>query len=689
MKRITCISLLLFFSSALLYSGVQGSKSAKALPEEYKKWLLEDVVYIIAPKEKEVYLQLESDRERDIFIEAFWKIRDPNPSTPENEFKEEHYQRINYANKYFGREVAIPGWRTDRGRIYIILGPPKDIERYEGQKQLYTTQIWTYPGDPALGLPPQFNVVFYQRNGVGDLVLYSPIADGPSSLIPGFMSDSYNIAAVYNQLKFIDPNVARVSLSLIPGSREQFDSSQRSFESDLLIATQIPASAYKIVETAYAEKLLRYKDIIEVEYTANYMDSDFLVETIRDSSGIFFVHYAIEPKKLSLEQHDDKFYATLEADGIVSDKDGNTIFQFQKKLPLELNNDQLENIRAKLFSYQDMFPLIPGQYTFSLLLKNTASKEFTSLEKNIEIPSGDSFQIHPFILAYEVKKNSVYRGRTKSFLVGDIQLVPTPRNDFALKDSLNLFFQIHGLREDLKEMGFIECALYKEEEKVYSSIKKISNYQNIPNFLEVIGLSQFSPASYKVEISLLDENKNKLLAEKDFFYISYSESVPRPWILSQVYSSPTDAVYSNTLGNQLFKAKDLAQATQLLKKAYQAAPESQKYAYDYARILFQANEHEKIKEILIPFVNKDTYDYEFLALLGKACQSLEEYEEAIPYYTQYLNHVGANLPVLNSIGECHYRQGNVAEALVAWDKSLEINPDQEDIKKIVNSLRRE
>jgi GWxTD domain-containing protein len=689
MKRITCISLLLFFSSALLYSGVQGSKSAKALPEEYKKWLLEDVVYIIAPKEKEVYLQLESDRERDIFIETFWKIRDPNPSTPENEFKEEHYQRINYANKYFGREVAIPGWRTDRGRIYIILGPPKDIERYEGQKQLYTTQIWTYPGDPALGLPPQFNVVFYQRNGVGDLVLYSPIADGPSSLIPGFMSDSYNIAAVYNQLKFIDPNVARVSLSLIPGSREQFDSSQRSFESDLLIATQIPASAYKIVETAYAEKLLRYKDIIEVEYTANYMDSDFLVETIRDSSGIFFVHYAIEPKKLSLEQHDDKFYATLEADGIVSDKDGNTIFQFQKKLPLELNNDQLENIRAKLFSYQDMFPLIPGQYTFSLLLKNTASKEFTSLEKNIEIPSGDSFQIHPFILAYEVKKNSVYRGRTKSFLVGDIQLVPTPRNDFALKDSLNLFFQIHGLREDLKEMGFIEYALYKEEEKVYSSIKKISNYQNIPNFLEVIGLSQFSPASYKVEISLLDENKNKLLAEKDFFYISYSESVPRPWILSQVYSSPTDAVYSNTLGNQLFKAKDLAQATQLLKKAYQAAPESQKYAYDYARILFQANEHEKIKEILIPFVNKDTNDYEFLALLGKACQSLEEYEEAIPYYTQYLNHVGANLPVLNSIGECHYRQGNVAEALVAWDKSLEINPDQEDIKKIVNSLRRE
>ena len=689
MKRIAFISLSLFFSWSLLNSAPQSHRSAEEMPEVYKKWLEEDVVYIIAPKEKEVFLQLKSDRERDIFIDAFWKIRDPNPSTPENEFKDEHYKRINYANTYFGREVAMPGWRTDRGRIYIILGPPKDIERYEGQKQLYTTQIWTYPGDPALGLPPQFNVVFYQRNGVGDLVLYSPIADGPSSLIPGFMSDPYNILAAYNQLKYIDPNMARVSLSLIPGSREQFDPTQRSFESDLLLATQIPGSAYKAVETAYAEKLLRYKDIIEVEYTANYMSSDFLVETIRDNSGIFFVHYAIEPRKLSLEQYDDKFYATLEADGIVSDKEGNTIFQFQKKLPLKLNSDQFKNIRTKLFSYQDMFPLVAGEYSFSLLLKNTASKEFTSIEKNIEIPSADSFQIHPFILAYEVKKNSVYRGRIKSFLVGDIQLVPTPRNDFSLKDKLYLFFQIQGLRADLKERGYIEYALYKEEENVYSSIKRIIDYQNIPNFLEVISLSQFSPATYRVEISLLDENKNKLLTEKDFFYISYAESVPRPWVLSQVYPSSDDASYSNTLGNQLFKSKELSQSTQFLEKAHKAEPASLKYAHDFARALFETEEYQKVKNVLVPFVDRDTKDYEFLVLLGKSCQSLKEYEEAILYYVQYLGHAGTNLPVLNSIGECHYRLGNIADALVAWERSLEIDPNQEDIKKIVDSLRRE
>jgi tetratricopeptide (TPR) repeat protein len=192
-----------------------------------------------------------------------------------------------------------------------------------------------------------------------------------------------------------------------------------------------------------------------------------------------------------------------------------------------------------------------------------------------------------------------------------------------------------------------------------------------------------------VEISLLDENKNKLLTEKDFFYISYAESVPRPWVLSQVYPSSDDASYSNTLGNQLFKSKELSQSTQFLEKAHKAEPSSLKYAHDFARALFETEEYQKVKNVLVPFVDRDTEDYEFLVLLGKSCQSLKEYEEAILYYVQYLGHAGTNLPVLNSIGECHYRLGNIADALVAWERSLEIDPNQEDIKKIVDSLRRE
>jgi len=99
--------------------------SPKDLDPRYRKWLEEEVVCIISPKERDVFLQLETDQQREKFIEAFWKVRNPNPSVPENEFKTEYYRRIQYANQHIGREGPTPGWRKDKGRIYIILGEPR------------------------------------------------------------------------------------------------------------------------------------------------------------------------------------------------------------------------------------------------------------------------------------------------------------------------------------------------------------------------------------------------------------------------------------------------------------------------------------------------------------------------------------------------------------------------------------
>ena len=127
MKRLI-ISILIV---VLLNSQFGLSKEKVNPPENYKKWIEEEVAYIITSKEKSVFLQLKTDRERDIFIEAFWKQRDPTSGTARNEFKEEHYRRVSYANEYFGRGTPRPGWKTDQGRIYIVLGKPNSIETYE------------------------------------------------------------------------------------------------------------------------------------------------------------------------------------------------------------------------------------------------------------------------------------------------------------------------------------------------------------------------------------------------------------------------------------------------------------------------------------------------------------------------------------------------------------------------------
>ena len=109
----------------------QKKKTVKDLPPQYRKWLEEEVVYIITTKERDVFLQLDSDRERNIFIEAFWKQRNPDPNSSENAFRIEHYKRIAFANQWLGQNSPTPGWRTDRGRVYILLGQPKEIQAYE------------------------------------------------------------------------------------------------------------------------------------------------------------------------------------------------------------------------------------------------------------------------------------------------------------------------------------------------------------------------------------------------------------------------------------------------------------------------------------------------------------------------------------------------------------------------------
>ena len=103
-------------------------KLRKELETPYRKWLNEDVAYIITDEERSAFKRLQTDEEREQFIEQFWLRRDPTPDTFENEFREEHYRRIAYANEHYAS--GIPGWETDRGRIYITFGPPDEIESH-------------------------------------------------------------------------------------------------------------------------------------------------------------------------------------------------------------------------------------------------------------------------------------------------------------------------------------------------------------------------------------------------------------------------------------------------------------------------------------------------------------------------------------------------------------------------------
>jgi GWxTD domain-containing protein len=123
-------------AAGLVLAGANKAPAAAQDDSPYDRWLNEDVVYIIEKAEREAFQNLHTDAERGHFIEQFWLRRDPTPGTPENEFKEEHYRGIAYANAHFLED--IPGWKTDRGRIYIMYGPPDEIEKHN------TVERWRY-----------------------------------------------------------------------------------------------------------------------------------------------------------------------------------------------------------------------------------------------------------------------------------------------------------------------------------------------------------------------------------------------------------------------------------------------------------------------------------------------------------------------------------------------------------------
>lgn len=669
---------------SLVMPAINEKELLKKLPARYKTWLTEDVVYIIAEKEREVFLQLDTDLERESFIKAFWKQRDPNPNTVENEFQIEHYRRIKYANNWFGKESPAPGWKSDQGRIYIILGEPKSIERLENKTELRNIIIWYYQGMGELGLPNAFNVLFFKRDFTGDYELYSPVRFGPQYLMMDYSGDMTDSQSAYQALFSIEPNIADLSLNLIPGESSGYSP---SMSSELLITSKIPAMPARKVNTKYAEKLLHYKDMVEMEYTVNFIDSAKVVSVVRHpSAGSYFVHYLIEPKKLSIEQYNDKFYTTLEILGNVTDRQDRSVFQFSKTIPVELSEKQVNSIKDKLFSFQDMFPLVPGKYKLSILMKNTVSREFTSIESDVEIPENPATGPGPLLLANRMIENSSYSGRSKPFLIGAHQLVPSPRNDFMATDTLFLFFQLPPLGSELKSRGSLKFDILKDEVNVKSLVKKISDYPDSFDILEKFPLAGLKAANYTLRVTLLSPQGKPLGVEESLFYITPMAVLPRPWVLSVPESSHTSPQYWNDLGNQYFNLKNMVRARSLLEQAYHLSPQSVKFALDYCRVLMEAKDYQQAKAIaLISFNSRN--QKEFLSVLAQASQALAQYTDAIDYFVQHITHFGGSPKILNALGECYLAVENRAEAIQAWEQSLKMDPRQDKLKERLAVLK--
>lgn len=654
------------------------------LSPRFKKWLDEEIVYIITPVEREVFLKLETDRERELFIEAFWKHRDPTEGTPENEFRKEHERRVDYANRILGRGSTKPGWKTDRGYIYILLGEPTSIERILGETEIFNAEIWFYQGLARYGLPAGFSLIFFQKGGAGDYVLYSPTNDGPQALLTSYFGDPVNYTQAFNRLRKINPQLARFSLSLIPGESPQFG--RPTLASEILIQN-IATVPQKQLKDRYAESFLRYKDIVEVEYSANYISNNSLVRVLRDASGLSFVHYIVEIRRFSLQSYQDKYTTTLKINGNILDLDGNTIFQFEGDIPFAFDQQQVKSITYSPFSLYDIFPLVPGTYRLSVLIKNEVSKEFTSIEENLSVPDADPLlRITPLILGYRVEATD--SAFLKPFQMGTDRVFCQPRNIFCKDDTMTLFFQILGMEESNRQNGEIRYTIAREDDIVLTTDRRAGEYADPLKIKEEFSLLEFQPGYYRVEVSFLDQG-NEIFKENEYFEITPVSRIPRPWVYANRLMTASHPANAFAIGQQYFNQGNYDKARIQLEKAYHSQPNSLKYAMSLALLYLKQNESGLAKTILLPFSQNPEPNYNLSLLLGQAFHNLKEYDNAVSILDDAISHFGINSQLLNALGESYLAWGKKEEALKAWKKSLEVDPAQPSVREKIASLEKE
>ena len=664
----------------------------KDLPPQVQDWL-HLVAYHIQPVEKDVFLQLRNDRDREAFIETFWKQRDPTPGTPENEYQEELVKRFRYVNEFFRRSTSREGWRTDMGRYYMILGPPQGIERYEATLGLVPCQAWSYYGDARKDLPPQFILVFYQRGGVGEYKLYDPVSDGPARLLQHQrdIEDPFDYQALYEKLFDIAPTLAEYSLTRIPGEYG-FDLSP-SPRNALLLAS-ILQSPKADVNPSYASHFLNYLGVVSTEYLTNYVESHTTTALIQDpATGLRFLHFSMVPTEVNVDAYvpKDQFYCNFRVD--VSLRQGEVIvFQYAREFPLYFPQSDWDKVRASGLAIEESFPVIEGKFRLNVLLTNTVGKQFSVLEEDIVVPAegGGPAIDGPFLgYKYETYPRDVHI----PFKVDDRKLVTDPKMTFSRTDAIAVLFNLVNVTEELYRNGSVTIAVRGLREaapvrKTYSIKLDGAPYARVLSFPQTISAADLDPDYYEIVLELAGPDGLTLDSKKKTFIVSPDASIGHPIANAKGFSLANQFLYRYMLAQQAEKTGRAETAATLYEQAHQLNPDYKEGVLMYGNFLNKTGAFARALEVAEGLKDDPQRQFTYRVLRGHALAGQGKDGEALIELQQANRIYNSDTSVLNALGKCYFRLGRKAEALEALNASLSLDPSQEAVKKLVDEIKK-
>jgi GWxTD domain-containing protein len=509
----------------------------KELDSQYKKWLNEDVVYIITPEERSAFVHLQTNEEREQFIEQFWQRRNPDPDSAENTFKEEHYRRIAYTNEHYAS--GIPGWKSDRGRIYIMWGPPDEIDSHPsggsydrpaseggGNTSTYPFEDWRYRYLEGIG--EDVNIEFVDPTMTGEYHLtMDPSEKDALTYVPGAgltQMESMGLASKTDRFNNTDGTHSATPLGMTPENQTEFSRLELNAK-----IQRAPPVKFKDLEAVVTSRVV--KDQVKFDYRFDFL-------RITSDTVLVPITVQIPTRQLSFAEKEGVDSATVNLFARITTLSGRPVQTFEDTVHRDVPAALLQQSLSTSSIYQKAVPLRPGLYRLDIVLKDVNSNNVGVVNTRLAVPrfEDDKLSASSLIIADQIQRVSAKEIGLGQFVLGDVKVRPKMDSAFLPSETMGVFLQVYNLKVDEKTHKADVSVQYRVlKDKETEPLKKFDlTPDQIPEHGEemtlqnVVTLGSFGPGKYKLEVAVTDNLAKQTITPASEFTVKAAVSPAAP-----------------------------------------------------------------------------------------------------------------------------------------------------------------
>ena len=653
------------------------------LDEKYKTFLNKDAIYIMLPKEREQFLELRTDRERDVFVENFWQVRDPIPETLTNEFQDEHDKRMKEANEKF-RE-ARPGWRTERGQMYITLGSPHDIMTYPNTQRLVPLEVWQYQGLQIRGVPSAPRFMFFKRYGVGEYRLYSPVFDGMKGLIGdkaiaakvGFGND-----IPYEMRQEFDLEIMDAAVGIGPGY------TGHASEEVLMLITQ-PGYTFENLNRDIASRVtadVSFGRELPVEVETDYF---------RGRDGFTDIHVALEIKAedLHVNQYEGSMRGRIDLFGTVTTADGQIVEEFRDTAELKVEEYDWEQAQNFHFLYQRKLLLLPGRYNLQLIARDFVVRQVATINRTLSVPAfpSDKLSVSSVFAGFKADSlQGVPLDAPFAHTFGRLVIYPKPDQVFGLTQRVLVFLQVYYPHDkvdaytlEIQARFLLKTADKTVLDETHRYRPNIGAADGSVDILNIFDGPFPAAGDYTLEVELSEATTGFAdMARLDFHIAPSDQPMGRLATMGVEELSKEDKILLDA--HKYLLAGEYEKATTRFQAVLDYDPTLQSARLGKARAEIYSGDPVAGEKTALQALEREPKNFEAITMLGLALFRQEQYEQAATAYRDAIGIGGEAIGLLNALGEAEFYSGKIEAAKAAFNRSLEVDPNQQAVKQFLS-----